>query len=148
MIPWYRIFGGHSGMPAVEDIRAILAARRASVSCDFLGDDSGWYRADLVVDGTSLQLERYLADEPGLRAELNSWAAWLETRANAPERIRLMERCIQTAQLFTLQSAEDSAAADGMCVELCRFLAAATAGIYQIDERGFFDAEGTLLVAE
>jgi hypothetical protein len=60
----------------------------------------------------------------------------------------LMERMIQTAQLFTLQSKEQSARAECVCGELCRFLAETTAGVYQIDERGFFAADGALLVAE
>ena len=145
---WYRIFGSNSEMPACANILAFLDGRYPSVSGDFAADASGWYRADLLVDGASLQLERYLAEEPSIRAELNGWAAWLETRANSPEHLRLMERMIQTFQLFTLQSTEESARAESACVELCRFLTATTAGVYQIDERGFFDAEGRLLVAE
>lgn len=145
---WYRIFGLSSDMPAPAAIREFLSDRYASVSVDFAADDSGWYRADLLVDGLSLQLERYLADEPGIRVELNSWAAWLETRENAPEHVRLMERMIQTAQLFTLQCKEESPQAESMCIALCRFLAETLAGVYQIDEHGFFDAKGALLVAE
>jgi len=148
MIPWYRIFGGSSDMPAPAAIREFLTGRYASVSGEFASDASGWYRADLLVDGLTLQLERYLADEPGIRAELNSWAAWLETRESAPEHVRLMERMIQTAQLFTLHGNEESARAESACVALCRFLAETTAGVYQIDDRGLFTADGRLLVAE
>jgi hypothetical protein len=90
-------------------------------------------------------LERYLAEEEGIRAELNSWAAWLETHENAPEHTHLMERMIQTAQLLTLHGGEGP---EQICIDLCRFLAGATAGVYQIDERGFFAADGTLLVVE
>ena len=145
---WYRIFAGISDVPTSEAIREFLNGRYAAVSGDFAADASGWYQADLLVDGVALQLERYLADEPGIRAELNSWAAWLETRANAPEYVRLMERMIQTTQLFTLQCKEESAQPESVCVALCRFLAETTAGVYQIDESGFFVADGTLLVAE
>lgn len=145
---WYRIFAATSDMLAPAAIQEFLNCRYASVSASFVADDSGWYQADLLVDGLYLQLERYLADEPGIRAELNSWAAWLETRENDTEHVRLMERMIQTAQLFTLQGKEESPQADSVCVALCRFLAETTAGVYQIDERGFFAAGGTLLVAE
>ncbi len=148
MISWYRIFGSSSVMPAPAAILEFLTARTASVSGDFAADDCGWYRADLVIEGTVLQLERYLAEEPGIRAELNSWAAWLETRTEAAEHVGLMERMIQTAQLFTLRSDQDSPRTEGVCVELCRFLAETTAGVYQIDERGFFSVDGRLLVAE
>lgn len=145
---WYRIFGSNSRMPQPERIRAFLETERVSVAIEFTTDDSGWYRADLLVEGVSLQLERYLADEPGIRAELNSWAAWLETREDAPEYVSLMERMIQTTQLFTLQCDDTSANADRVCVALCRFLAETTAGVYQIDDLGFFAADGALLVGE
>jgi hypothetical protein len=148
MIPWYRIFAGSSDMPAPDALREFLSGRYASVSAEFAEDDSGWYQANLLVDGVSLQLERYLADEAGIRAELNSWAAWLETRENVPEHIRLMERMIQTAQLFLLQSKEESARAESICIALCRFLAGKTFGVYQIDESGVFAADGHLLVAD
>lgn len=145
---WYRIFAGSSDILAPDALREFLSRRYTSVSIEFAEDDSGWYQANLHIDGVSLQLERYLADEPGIRAELNSWAAWLETRENAPEHVRLMERMIQTAQLFTLHSDEEPARAEEICVALCRYLAETTAGMYQIDEQGFFTADGGLLIAE
>jgi hypothetical protein len=144
MAVWYRIFGGNTDMPSPTAILEFLRGRYASVSGDFATDASGWYQADLLVDGVRLQLERYLANEEGIRAELNSWAAWLETREDAPESGRLMERMIQTAQLFTLQGE----GAKQACMDLCRFLAGVTAGVYQIDGHGFFAAEGNSLVAE
>lgn len=144
---WYRVFGASSEMPASAAILGFLSERYASVTGDFAADASGWYRADVVVDGVCLQLERYLAEEEGIRAELNSWAAWLETREDIPEHAPLMVRMIQTAQLFTLH-AEESRPSEQICVELCRFLAGTTKGVYQIDQRGFFAADGTLLVAE
>lgn len=148
MIRWYRIFGARAEMPTGQAIRAFLEGRYASVSGDFAADGSGWYQANLVVDGVTLQLERYVANEPGLRAELNSWAAWLETREDAPEYVRLMERMIQTAQLFTLHSNVESVRSEEVCVALCRFLAETTSGVFQIDERGFFALDDSLLVAE
>jgi hypothetical protein len=145
---WYRVFGGSSRMPAPSDILAFLLRQDAAASGEFAADDSGWYQADVLIDGRPLQMERYLADEQGIRAELNSWAAWLETREDAPEHLRLMERIIQTAQLFTLQCRDESANADRVGVALCRYLAENTAGVYQIDGRGFFAADGRLLVSE
>ena len=145
MAVWYRVFGASSEMPVSAAILDFLSGRSASVSGEFATDASGWYRADLLVDGAALQLERYLAEEEGIRAELNSWAAWLETREDAPEHVRLMECMIQTTQLFTLRGAEGS---EQVCIALCRFLAVATAGVYQIDEHGLFAADGTLLVTE
>jgi hypothetical protein len=145
---WYRIFGGSSAMPAPEIIRKLVVELDASSTSSFTNDTTGWYQADLHVAGVSLQLERYCADEPGMRGELNGWAAWLETREEAPERDRLMERMIQTAQLFTLKCGEKTVESEQACVALCRFLAERTAGVYQIDGRGFFAADGHLLLAE
>ena len=141
---WYRVFGSDPEMPASADILDHLTGLGASVRGEFAADATGWYRADLVVDGVRLQLERYVAGEEGLRAELNSWAAWLETQEDSPSHVALMERMIQTAQLFTLHASAETPASE----QLCRFLAAATAGIYQIDGRGLFAADGTLLVPE
>lgn len=148
MNPWYRIFAARSDMPAPDALREFLNGRYNSVSIEFAADDSGWYQANLLVDGVSLLLERYLADEPGIRAELNSWAAWLETRENTSESVHLMERMIQTAQLFTLHIDEASTRAESICIAVCSFLAKTTAGVYQIDERGLFALDGRLLVAE
>ena len=145
---WYRVFATRAEMPAPAAMREFLESRYASVSSEFAADTAVWYRADFLVEGMTLQVERFVAEEPGIRAELNSWAAWLETRENAPEYIPLMERMIQSGQLFTLHSGEESARAESICVALCRFLAETTAGVYQIDERGFFAADGRLLVEE
>ena len=111
-----------------------------------------WYRVfgsldtptDLDVSDP-LVLECFHADEEGIRAELNSWAAFLET-CDGPHHIPLMERTIRTKQLFTLHDPTDEA--QHICVTLCQHLATLTAGFYQIDDIGFFDADGTLLVEE
>ena len=141
---WYRVFGSDPEMPAPAVILDHLTGLFASVRGEFAADATGWYRADIIVDGVSLQLERYVAGEEGVRAELNSWAAWLETREDSPAHIALMERLIQTTQLFTLRASAESPAGE----QLCRFLADVTAGIYQIDGRGLFAADGALLVPE
>ncbi len=141
---WYRIFSSESTMPTPEELRAFLAAGHG----EFAADDGGWYRGDLKVDSISFEIERYVADEPGIRAELNGWAAWLETREGEPEHTRLMERVIQTRQLFTLRADEDSSRAAEKCLALCRFIAEKTSGIYQIDGEGFYSVEGRSLVSE
>lgn len=112
-----------------------------------------WYRvfgsldtAPALAVNPPLALACFAADEEGVRAELNSWAAYLET-CDAPHAVPLMERAIQTRFLFTLHDpTEDELERD--CVALCRQLAHATAGFYQIDDVGFFDADGTLIVSE
>src|SRR5262249_5631381 len=121
------------------------------VTGKFSGDDQGWFHADLVVSDRQalLPLERYLASEEGIRAELNTWAAWLETIENNAHSGRLMQHMITTRQVFTLeQPADQHEDIDRLCSSLCRFLARATDGVYQVDGQGFYDASGTLLVRE
>jgi hypothetical protein len=64
-----------------------------------------------------------------------------------------MQHIIGTTQLFTLEwvNADNDAtepAAEALAVHVCQFLARMTDGIYQVDRRGLFAADGTLLIAE
>jgi hypothetical protein len=150
MSRWFRVFGSNDVQPVPA--RLLEEARRhGDVSGRFRGDDLGWFRADLAVAGeeTALPLERFLTSEEGLRGELNTWAAWLEETGRR-EAVPLMQRLIGTTQVFTLGPLDPDAdpAVEQLCVRLCRFLAKATAGVYQVDGEGFFDADGTLLVPE
>jgi hypothetical protein len=67
-------------------------------------DERGWSRPDSSV---RLQLERWTADEEGIRAELDGWAAYLETCDWSQHHIPLMERMIQTRQLFAIRKPID-----------------------------------------
>jgi hypothetical protein len=152
MSRWYRVFGTNDA--PVEPARLLEEARRleAGVTARFRGDDLGWFRADLAVPGEEapLAVERFLSSEEGIRAELNTWAAWLEETGPGPEATRLMQHVISTTQVFTLGPLEPDAAAslDHLCTGLCRFLARATAGVYHADGGGFFAPDGTPLVPE
>ena len=96
-------------------------------------------------------LARYLTKEDDLRDDLNGHAAELETMDYSPNSGPLMARVIQTKQLVTLRKPVD--AADEVLLEkvleaAAKFLASATDGVYQIDGRGWFAADGELLVQE
>jgi hypothetical protein len=144
---WYRVFGRGEAEPAPAALLERLNGL-AAVAGEFGGDAAGWFRADFAVaGGPSLHLERFLSTEEGIRAELNSWAAHLET-GDDPRGAALMERVIQSKQLFTLERPDDAEGADGLCVALCRLLAETTDGVYQIDGRGFFAADGAFLAPE
>jgi len=153
MGPWYRVFGSSDRQPAPELIARQLQGLGITVAVDVDEDDLGWYRLNFVLaaDGQNLQIERFLASEQGVRAELNTWAAWLETMEENPNHESLMQRIIATAQLFAWQSPQECPAnmvSGSPSIGLCRFLAEATNGIYQVDDQGFFSADGTLLVKE
>ena len=149
---WYRVFGRSDAEVTRDSLLARLAGAGVPVSADFTGDDRGWLRAEIrFAPTTPLHLERFRADEEGIRAELNSWAAFLETCDYEPNYTALMERIIQTRQLFTLRRPvdhSDEVLVERLCVDLCRYLASETDGMWQCDDEGFFAADGTLLLKE
>ena len=150
---WFRVFGAAEEEPApaalLEHLQGLHSGTTAVVHCD----ERGWLAVEihLTRDASPLRLERYLADEEGIRAELNTWAAWLETCDYSPNHGALMRHVIQTKQLFTVRKpldAADEVALEKVLEEAGRFLAAATDGVYQIDGRGWFSAAGELLLQE
>jgi hypothetical protein len=157
MSQWFRIFAARDAAVEPAALLEHLHAQGLEVSGHFRGDDLGWFRAELVFaeDAPPVQLDRYLVKEEEIRGELNSWAAWLEEQEDNPHHARLMEQVIAAVQLFTLHQPieeaddlEDAAFVERLCTACCRFLARETDGIYQVDRRGFFTADGTLLVPE
>jgi hypothetical protein len=147
---WQRVFGSNQVEPQPAALLEHLQQQGFEVTGHFRGDDRGWFSAEIEYspDLPQLTIERYLADEEGIRGELNTWAAYLETEVG-PEGIRLMQQIIGTSQLFALEQPFNVAQA-GHAVRLsetlCRFLACATDGIYQVDGMGFFAADGTMLI--
>jgi hypothetical protein len=155
---WYRVFC-HNEFPV--DSPALLEwlrAREPAAIGHFRGDELGWFEARIDIPSLSspLIVDRFLTNEDDIRGELNTWAAWLESTGETAEHARLMQQVISTAQLFTLhqgldddaEESEDSHHIQTLCLNLCQFLARSTDGIYQIDGRGFYTADGKLLVAE
>src|SRR5205823_12427434 len=145
------VFGAGAVQPPPEAVREHLRGLGVTGSVHFRGDEDGWAAAEVVLaEGVSpLLLECFLATEEGIRAELNNWAAWLETCDYSPNHAALMERVIQTRQLYTLRRPLDHAdevRLEKVCAGVCRYLAAATDGVYQLDGEGFFAADGTLVL--
>jgi hypothetical protein len=146
---FYRVFGRGDGVPSAEQLcRQVGGELQPSLPA---GGDV-WYRLEIGLGpGGSLTLERYTAEDEGFRAELNTWAAYLETCDYSPHHSALMEWVIQSKQLFILRQpidCPDEARAERCCRDLCQYLARQCQGIYQIDEVGFHDTAGHLLVAE
>src|ERR1051326_7951613 len=153
MSQYFRVFGTADTEPIPAALLDHLQDRGLEIVGHFRGDDQGWFAADLVLaeDETPVRLERFLAREEGIRAELNSWGARLETMAHNPNHGWLMEHMIRTTQIFTLELAPGDwgrEPATELCVEVCQLLARLTVGVYQIDQEGFFAADGTLLLRE
>ena len=157
MSQWFRVFGLNAAAVEPAALLEHLHAQGLPVAGHFRGDERGWFHAELVLanDAPPVVVERYLADEEGVRLELNSWAAWLEEQEDNAHAPPLMERLIITKEVITLHQRledvddiDDAAMAERLCLTCCRYLAAATDGVYQADHRGFFAADGTLLVPE
>lgn len=149
---WYRVFGSMATEPAPAALAGHLHGLGLAVEPHFRGDDLGWTEGELRLPGGAIvQLSRYLTKEDDLRDDLNAYAAELDTIEGNPHTTPLMGNVIQTQQLITLRKpaeGADEAATERVLEEAMQFLATATAGVYQIDGRGWFAASGELLVRE
>jgi hypothetical protein len=151
---YLRVFGLQES--AIEPVEVLEWANAAGlpVTGHFRGDEAGWFACELVFtdrDESPILLDRYLAQRDDIRDDLNTWAAWLETADYSDQHQRLMEHVIAVKQLFTLRRPFDHAdeiRLDRLCVGLAQWLAQRTEGVYQIDHKGFFAADGTLLLTE
>jgi len=149
---WQRVFGrSDSGLTPAQIAEGLASAGHACAP-HFKGDDLGWTSGELhFPNGSPILLARYLTKPDDLRADLNAFAAELETMTYSAEAPALMERVIQTKQMVTLRKPfdhGDEVKLDAACEHLMRSLAKASDGVYQIDGKGWFNADGVLLVQE
>ncbi len=149
MSRWYRVFGTGEAAPEPAALLEHLRLRTPARG-DFRGDEQGWFRAEFRRDGDGipLVLDRYLTTEDGIRDQLNTWAAWIETAEDNPNHGPLMGHMIGTKQLFTLERPDGPEWPDDWCVGLCQYLARETDGVYQADGVGFANADGAVLLRE
>ena len=149
---WLRIFGRASNNPSPVALVERLHEIGFPAVPTFKGDDLGWTEASLNLGkGSPVLLARFLTKEDDLRDDLNAYAAELEGYSFQPAANGLMERVIQTQQLITVRKPVDHAdevILDNLCEAMCTWFAIQTDGVYQIDGRGWFTAEGTQLVQE
>ena len=79
---WYRIFGRSCAAVPKSAVVDCMRELGTDVAGDFDGGETDWFQATLTCGALgTLVLERFLATEEGIRAELNTWAAFLETCA-------------------------------------------------------------------
>ncbi|MGL4423893.1 MAG: hypothetical protein ACRCZF_24775 [Gemmataceae bacterium] len=149
---WYRVFGATAAACAPSHIAAALAAAGLPIQPHFRGDDLGWTTGQLLwPPEPPIDLARYLTKEDDLRADLNAYAAELETMNYHPAHLKLMERVIQAQQLITIRkpvSAADESRLEEILMVLVQHLAQACDGVIQIDGVGWHDGAGTLLLPE
>jgi len=150
---WHRVFSLSAESPPPSALAEHMHSQKLPVVPHFKGDDLGWTAGELILPGggSPVLVQRYLTDADDLRADLNAFAAELETMTFNPHHADLMRHVVQTRQLVTLRRPldhADEAILDRLCTEVVRFLAARTEGVYQIDGRGWFAADGELLLPE
>jgi hypothetical protein len=149
---WYRVFASQlTDLPPSALVEA-LHEQDFAVESHFRGDDLGWFGCEFRLGvGTPVYLERFLAKEDEIRDDLNTWAAWVEAQHYEPRRFDLMEKIVQTRQLFALRKPidhSDEVTLDRFCLAVVQWLAKETGAVYQIDGKGFFDAAGGSVLEE
>ncbi|GIW81624.1 MAG: hypothetical protein KatS3mg105_3431 [Gemmatales bacterium] len=151
MAQWYRVFSTAENPPDPDDLLRPLLSHFPRLKARFLGSREAWLRGEFTVqpDCPMIELERYLTEEDDLSADLQSWAAWLETCEDEPHSAALMQHVIATRQLFTILVDEPYADInEEFARTLASLLAQATNGVFQSDGLGFFAGSGELLVPE
>jgi hypothetical protein len=149
---WYRVFCRSEAEVKPADLLAPVQQPGRPVTGSFRGDDLGWTAAEFSLgSGSPVYAERYLTSEDDLREDLNTWAAWLEAQDHEPNHARLMEHVIQTRQLVTIRKPVDhpnESAIEDLCRGLCRAIAEAADGVYQVEGDGWYSAGGDRLLTE
>lgn len=150
---WYRVFCLSSEEPSPAVLAERLHEAGLAVEPHFRGDDLGWTSGELRLPGlqTPLRIDRYLAAHDEIRDELNAFAALLETCDYSPNHAPLMERVVQSQQLLVMRSpldASDEIALERLLLATCRHFASVGDGVYQIDGKGWFAADGERLLEE
>jgi hypothetical protein len=148
---WYRVFAASDAPIEPAALLEHLVGMGWPVRGDFRGDEEGWFAVTLELDGAIVaEVQRYLVSEEGIRAELNTWAAWIEQAAEGTsQQGRLMQQVISTQQLFTIQAAPSAdPPIEPLCRATCKYLLSQAGGVYQIDGQGFFAPDGKLLLAD
>ena len=151
-IMWLRVFSPDTAEVSPADLAEHLLSQGFDYEPHFKGDTHGWTTGELRPPvGSPVMLARYLTKEDDLRDDLNAYAAELETQTYSPNHGMLMEKVIQTKQMVTIRKPvahADEAALDRLCDAVVSFLARRLGGVYQIDSRGWFTADGELLLQE
>jgi hypothetical protein len=147
---WYQVFGTRDAPLEPAQILAHLQTQGVATTGHFRGDDQGWFQAVFYpADGESpIEVERYLIEEKDIREALHSWLLWLGDRQESAVETQLRSCLSGARQVFTLfREAGSNAETEAACLALCRYFAAQTEGVYQVDGQGFFTPWGELLLA-
>ena len=148
MAGWFRVFLLQEEGPEPFRIMECLQSLVPEVKGKFRTDEDGWFQ--LILDHSSigeLTIDHFLTSEKGVRAEINTWAAWLESK----QQFDLMERIIQVKQIlsFEVTPEMDDNVSDALVYKrLALALAALAEGFVHMDGVGFLEPDGTVLIED
>ena len=149
---WMRVFALSEATPNPVSLAELVSKLLPGTTCHFGADGNGWFSLEMrPPTGGPILLDRYGVQEEGIRHDLNTWAAWVETCDSCDEAPALMERIIQSQQFITMRRSLDTPDESGverLCSGICRHLATCLDGIWQSDDEGLSSADGTLLLRE
>jgi hypothetical protein len=148
MAGWFRVFLLQEDGPKPSGIMECLQSLIPEVKGKFRTDEDGWFQ--LILDHSSigeLIIDHFLTSEKGVRSEINTWAAWLESK----QQFDLMERIIQVKQILSFEvtpEMEDNVSDSLVYKRLALALAALAEGVVHIDAIGFLEPDGTVLIED
>ena len=148
MAGWFRVFLLQEDGPEPFRIMECLHSLIPEVKGKFRTDEDGWFQ--LILDHSSigeLTIDHFLTSEKGVRAEINTWAAWLESK----QQFDLMERIIQVKQILSFEvtpEMEDNVSDLLVYKRLALALAALAEGVVHMDAVGLLESDGTLLIED
>ncbi|MGF1583571.1 MAG: hypothetical protein ACFCD0_29995 [Gemmataceae bacterium] len=148
---WYRIFAQSSESIDPNTLLEHLHTTGYPIQANFLKDDLGWFEATFSLEGSEVSLQLFHSDEKGVRAELDAFAAWIESQHTELNQIELMERVVTAKQVFAFEIPDEQANIEKVrqfCYHVSEFLVGQTQGLMQVDGEGLFDADGQLLLRE
>ncbi|NBR06211.1 MAG: hypothetical protein EBT92_10610 [Planctomycetes bacterium] len=148
MAGWFRVFLLQEDGPKPSGIMERLQALMPEVNGKFRTDEDGWFQLILShsVIG-ELILDHFMASEKGVRSEINTWAAWLESK----QQFDLMERIIQVKQILSFEvtpEMEENVPDALVFRRISLALAELAQGFVHIDGIGFLESDGRLLIED
>jgi hypothetical protein len=148
MAGWFRVFLLQEDGPKPSEIMECLQGLIPEVNGKFRTDEDGWFQLILSHSAVGeLILDHFLTSEKGVRSEINTWAAWLESN----RQFDLMERIIQVKQILSFEvtpEMEDNSTDTLVFKRIALGLAALAQGFVHMDGVGFLESDGTLLIED
>lgn len=148
MACWFRIFSPQEQGLEPSRLMDCLDGVFPGIHGKFRADEEGWFQVVLTHELLGeLPVDRFLSTEKGVRAQLNTWAAWFETK----DRPDLMERMIQVKEIlaFELPPEVEPGSEESMPFRaLTLAVAQLVAGICHVDGVGFLDTQDQLIIAD